>query len=67
MVKSLCVKKRVNPNKCKKLRGCKVARGTKRTFCRKAKNRTSKRGGKTCKQQNKRNKQNKTNKRRNKN
>lgn len=53
MAKSLCEGKRVNPNKCKKLRGCKVARGTKRTFCRKAKNKTVKRGGKTCKQQNK--------------
>lgn len=67
MAKSLCVKKRVKPNKCKKLRGCKVARGTKRTFCRKAKNKTSKRGGKTCKRQNKHNKKNKTSKRRNRN
>jgi len=50
------------PNKCKKLRGCKVARGTKRTFCRKAKNKTSKRGGKTCKQQNKNKQKNKTSK-----
>ena len=66
MVKSLCKGKRVKPNKCKKLRGCKVARGTKRTFCRKAKNKTSKRGGKTCKRQNKRNTKNKTSKRRNK-
>ena len=45
MSKSLCKGKRVIPNKCKKLRGCKVARGTKRTYCRKAKNKTSKRGG----------------------
>lgn len=38
-VKNLCLGKRVQtPNKCKKVRGCKVATGTKRTFCRKAKN-----------------------------
>jgi len=37
--KSLCKGKRVSqPNKCKKVRGCKVASGKKRTFCRKAKN-----------------------------
>jgi|DEB0MinimDraft_10_1074344.scaffolds.fasta_scaffold16669_2 hypothetical protein len=65
MAKSLCKGKRVNPNKCKKLRGCKVARGTKRTFCRKAKNKTVKRGGKTCKQQNKKKQQNKTSKKKN--
>lgn len=47
--KSLCKGKRVeNPNKCKKVRGCKVAKGTKRAFCRKihnigSKRRTSKR------------------------
>ena len=41
MVKSLCRgKKTHNPNKCKKIRGCKVASGTKRTYCRKAKNHT---------------------------
>ena len=62
MPKSLCKGKRVMPNKCKRLRGCKVARGTKRTFCRKAKNKTSKRGGKTCKQQNKNKQKNKTSK-----
>ena len=62
MVKSLCKGKRVMPNKCKKLRGCKVARGTKRAFCRKTKNKTSKRGGKTCKQQNKNKQKNKTSK-----
>ena len=43
MAKSLCQGKRVkNPNKCKKIRGCKVANGKKRTFCRKAKNKTKK-------------------------
>lgn len=43
MGKSLCKGKTVkNPNKCKKVRGCKVANGTKRSFCRKAKNRTKK-------------------------
>lgn len=62
MVKSLCKGKRVTPNKCKKLRGCKVARGTKRSFCRKAKNKTMRRGGKTCK-----NKQQNKNKNKNKN
>jgi len=37
--KSLCKGKRTSqPNSCKKVRGCKVATGTKRTFCRKAKN-----------------------------
>jgi len=36
--KSLCKGKRVNPNKCKKVRGCKVASGKKRTFCRKSRN-----------------------------
>jgi len=45
MPKSLCKRKRVKPNKCKKLRGCKVARGTKRTFCRKARNKTNKKRG----------------------
>ena len=49
MAKSLCVGKRVKPNKCKKLRGCKVARGTKRTFCRKSKNKSRKRRNKTSK------------------
>ena len=39
MSASLCRKKSVKkPNKCKKVRGCKVASGTKRTYCRKAKN-----------------------------
>ena len=35
--KSLCRGKSVkNPNKCKKVKGCKVASGTKRVYCRKA-------------------------------
>lgn len=39
--KSIC--KRVkNPKKCKKLKGCKLAKGTKRTFCRTKKNKTRK-------------------------
>ena len=39
--KSLCRGKSVRrPNKCKKVRGCKVATGTKRAFCRKKHNRT---------------------------
>ncbi len=43
MVKNLCTRKRVKkPNKCKKVRGCKVASGSKRSFCRKAKNKTRK-------------------------
>jgi len=42
-VKNLCLRKSVkSPNKCKKVRGCKVAKGSKRTYCRKAKNQTSK-------------------------
>lgn len=45
--KSLCQGKSVkNPNRCKKVRGCKVAKGPKRTFCRTAKNR--KRGARTA-------------------
>lgn len=36
--RSLCRGKRiVNPNRCKKLKTCKVIRGTKRAFCRKKK------------------------------
>ena len=36
--KSLCRKMRFsNPNKCKKAKTCRVARGTKRTYCRKKK------------------------------
>lgn len=34
--KSLCKGKSIsNPNKCKKVKGCKVATGKKRTYCRK--------------------------------
>ena len=34
---SLCKGKSVkNPNRCKKVTGCKVARGTKRSYCRKS-------------------------------
>jgi len=41
--KSLCKRKSVkNPNKCKKVRGCKVATGKKRSFCRKVHNKTAK-------------------------
>jgi hypothetical protein len=41
MAKSLCKGKSVrNPNKCKKTRGCKVATGKKRSFCRKKRNMT---------------------------
>ena len=33
MPKNLCLgKKTATPNKCKKVKGCKVAKGTKRTF-----------------------------------
>ena len=36
--RSLCRGKRVaNPNKCKKIRHCKIASGKKRTYCRKKK------------------------------
>ena len=36
MGKSLCKGKRTSqPNRCKKVKGCKVNKGTKRTFCRK--------------------------------
>ena len=39
MAKNLCTgKKTKKPNKCKKLRGCKVASGPKRSYCRKSKN-----------------------------
>ena len=42
--KNLCLRKSVkNPNRCSKVRGCKVAKGSKRTYCRKAHNKTSKR------------------------
>ena len=43
MAKNLCTRKRTKkPNKCKKVRGCKVASGPKRSFCRKSKNKTKK-------------------------
>tara|TARA_B110000879_G_scaffold186550_3_gene247763 strand:- start:448 stop:657 length:210 start_codon:yes stop_codon:yes gene_type:complete len=43
MSKSLCKGKRTSqPNLCKKVRGCKVANGTKRTFCRKIHNKNNK-------------------------
>ncbi len=43
MVKNLCTRKRVKkPNRCKKVKGCKVASGKKRSYCRKAKNKTKK-------------------------
>lgn len=35
--KSMCRGKRVVPNKCKRITHCKVARGPKRTYCRKKK------------------------------
>lgn len=42
-VDNLCLGKKVKtPNKCKKVRGCKVATGTKRTYCRKAHNKSKK-------------------------
>ncbi len=44
MGKSLCIGKRTSkPNRCRKIKGCKVAKGTKRTFCRKTHNKTKKR------------------------
>ena len=43
MATSLCKGKRTSqPNRCKKLPGCKVAKGTKRTFCRKKHNKNRK-------------------------
>lgn len=37
--KSFCALKSVSkPNTCRRFRNCKVAKGTKRTFCRKKKN-----------------------------
>lgn len=43
--KSLCKGKRIsNPNKCNKIRGCKVAHGTRRTYCRKKHNKGTKKG-----------------------
>lgn len=43
MVKNLCTRKRIKkPNRCKKVKGCKVASGKKRSYCRKSKNKTKK-------------------------
>lgn len=48
--KSLCKGKRVKtPNRCKKIRGCKVAAGPKRTFCRKSRNKRKNKTNKTRK------------------
>ena len=48
MAASLCKGKRTSqPNRCKKVKGCKVAKGTKRTFCRKKHNKTKKVARKT--------------------
>lgn len=42
MGRSLCKGKRTSqPNKCKKVKGCKVATGKKRTFCRKKHNKSA--------------------------
>lgn len=41
--KSMCRGKRTTPNKCGRVSGCKVAHGTKRTFCRKKKSTSTKR------------------------
>ena len=38
-----------NPNRCKKVSGCKVANGTKRTFCRKKHNKNTSAKRKTVK------------------
>lgn len=43
MARSICKGKRVVPNKCKRLKGCKVASGKKRTYCRKAHNKSANR------------------------
>jgi hypothetical protein len=40
--KSLCKRVKKNQTKCRKLKGCKTAKGPKRTFCRKKKNNTKK-------------------------
>ena len=39
--KTMCQGVRTKPNRCKKITSCKVARGTKRTFCRRKRNRNS--------------------------
>ena len=41
--RSLCRKGKKNSEKCKRLRGCKTASGTKRKFCRKIHNSTRRR------------------------
>lgn len=45
--RSLCKSK--SDKKCKKLKGCKVAKGTKRRFCRKIKNKSYKNKSKKSK------------------
>ena len=41
--KSMCKGKRTSkPNRCIKIKSCKVAKGTKRSFCRKKHNKTKK-------------------------
>ena len=40
--KSLCRKGKKNATKCRRIRGCKTASGTKRKFCRKMHNTTAK-------------------------
>jgi hypothetical protein len=40
--RSLCKKGKKNATKCKRIRGCKPASGTKRKFCRKIHNITAK-------------------------
>lgn len=40
--KSLCRKGKKSVTKCRRIRGCKTASGTKRKFCRKMHNTTSK-------------------------
>ena len=48
--KSLCQGKSTrNPNRCRKVRGCKIASGPKRTFCRKKHNRTRRKTGAAAK------------------
>jgi len=41
--RSVCRKGKKNSEKCKRLRGCKTASGTKRRFCRKIHNSTRRR------------------------
>lgn len=50
MPTNLCKGKRTsNPNRCKKVSGCKVASGTKRTYCRKKHNKNTTAKRKTAK------------------